>query len=756
MKKNNKSRGISLIAFLIGLTLIFCTGGYVFYRDQKMTMILEKYNELAAISKLKVNQIVNWRNERLGDANTIYNNRLTIEAIQRYINGTGSDEDFSKTKAWLISLQKFYDYGSFLFLDKNLHLLFSSDPLEPLGEYGKKICTLAITEKRIILSDLHATSLIGPHIDLVIPLYTSPENQIGFVGVVYLRIDPDKFLFPLIQSWPAISRSSETLLVRREGNNVLFLNELRFKKNTALNLVFPLTNTLLPATMAALGTTGIVEGTDYRGIKVLANIQQIPDTPWFMITKVDTVEIFQPVRKQALWIFSFTLMLVFIGALITYFLRRRHLLKAEIEQMVLQQHFDFLVKYANDVIILADSHGNIKEINDKAISIYGYERKELLGLNIRDLRASESLNSIQELLDLLNKKEDGIIFETLQIRKNGEIFPAEISSRILDVNGIKFYQAIIRDITERKKTEEQLRETHDYLENLFSYSNVPIIVWDTNYKITRFNHAFEQLTGKTAKEVTGKKIDLLFPDNHRLESMEFIRQTLTQLKSTNHELESFAYSVSHDLRAPLRGIDGWSLALLEDFGSQLDKNAQQYLSRVRSETQRMGHLIDDMLKLSKVTRVEINKENINLSEIAWTIITHLQEVNPNLIFEFTVQPGLTVVGDPQMIEIALTNLLDNAVKFTARRPVARIGFGSSYSGSEQNYYIRDNGVGFNMTYAKNLFGAFQRMHKQTEFLGTGIGPATVQRIVHRHGGKIQAEAKIDEGATFYFTIGKQE
>ncbi len=230
-----------------------------------------------------------------------------------------------------------------------------------------------------------------------------------------------------------------------------------------------------------------------------------------------------------------------------------------------------------------------------------------------------------------------------------------------------------------------------------------------------------------------------------------VNQRTTQLEHANKELEAFSYSVSHDLRAPLRGIDGWSLALLEDNGEQLDKQGHIYLDRVRSEAQRMGHLIDDLLKLSRVSRFEMKQDEVNLSAIAHTIVTRLTDANPSRQFEFTIAEGIRVIGDHSMLEIVLTNLLDNACKFTNQKPFSLIEFGITEAAGQHAYYVRDNGAGFDMENAKNLFGAFQRMHKQTEFQGTGVGLATVQRIIHRHGGKIWAESKANKGATFYFT-----
>jgi PAS domain S-box-containing protein len=231
-----------------------------------------------------------------------------------------------------------------------------------------------------------------------------------------------------------------------------------------------------------------------------------------------------------------------------------------------------------------------------------------------------------------------------------------------------------------------------------------------------------------------------------------VRERTAQLETTNKELEAFSYSVSHDLRAPLHGIDGWSQALLEDYGDKFDEQGRKYIERVRSETQQMGHLIEDMLQLSRLTRAEMIKEPVNLSALAHAIAKRLQAAEPLRKVGFNIQAGLTAEGDSHLLEVVLTNLFGNALKFTSKRADAHIEFGSTESQGKRVFFVRDNGAGFDMAYSQKLFGAFQRMHKASEFSGTGVGLATVQRIVHRHGGQVWAEAEVDSGATFYFTL----
>jgi signal transduction histidine kinase len=264
---------------------------------------------------------------------------------------------------------------------------------------------------------------------------------------------------------------------------------------------------------------------------------------------------------------------------------------------------------------------------------------------------------------------------------------------------------------------------------------------------------FVELAKKT--ELLRRQAKLLAESEQASRELAETRAELVRdLEHKNRELESFSYAVSHDLRAPLRRIDSFSRAVLESQGDQLDEAGQRFLGRVREASQHMSQLIDDVLYLSRVTRADLREQEVDLSAVTDLILGRLQESEPQRKLDAKVRPGVIVAGDGQLLKILMENLLGNAWKFTSKEPESRIEFGLTQAGGEPTYFVRDNGAGFDMTYADRLFGPFQRLHQVGDFPGNGIGLATVQRIIHRHGGRVWAEGLVGQGATFYFTMGR--
>jgi signal transduction histidine kinase len=264
---------------------------------------------------------------------------------------------------------------------------------------------------------------------------------------------------------------------------------------------------------------------------------------------------------------------------------------------------------------------------------------------------------------------------------------------------------------------------------------------------------FVELAKKT--ELLRRQARLLQESEQEARDLAETRAELVRdLEHKNRELESFSYAVSHDLRAPLRRIESFSRAVQESQNERLDDDGRHYLDRVREASRQMSQLIDDVLYLSRVTRADMREQDVDLSALVSLLLDRMREAEPDRQVESKVRPGVTVTADGQLLRIAVENLLANAWKFTGKTPAARIEFGVTNMAGEPTYFVRDNGAGFDMAYADRLFGPFQRLHLSSEFPGTGIGLATVQRIIHRHGGRVWAEGMPGQGATFHFTIGR--
>ncbi len=378
--------------------------------------------------------------------------------------------------------------------------------------------------------------------------------------------------------------------------------------------------------------------------------------------------------------------------------------QAEERLRAAEETYRVVAETASDGIVTIDDEGRITFVNPAAEQIFGYSADELWGVELAMLMPERFREVHRAGLRLfLATGQRGVSWTAAEfagLHKDGHEIPLEISFGVLRRGGTYLFTGIIRDITERKRAEQKVHDLNESLER--------------------------RVLERTA-----------------------------ELEATTKELEAFSYSVSHDLRAPLRAINGFAQIVLEEYGETVDERCRDYLERVNSGCARMAELIEALLALARVARWEMRRETVDCSALAEAVAADLRTTNTGRQVLFTAAEGLIVDADRALVRAVLENLLGNAWKYTSKHPTARIDFGAIKRRGEQVFFVRDDGAGFDMAYASKLYGAFQRLHGSDEFEGTGIGLATVQRIVHRHGGRTWAESSIEQGATFYFTLAPE-
>ncbi len=587
-----KEYRIFFVIYLLIIVVIVAISA-ILLSSLKKSLIKNARERLEYISRYKSEEITNWMHEREGDATVILRSHQFPAELNALMDDPGNESKQKDVLAHFVPIKQFYRYEDIILADLTGRIYVSLMVHKGyVGPDSKKGIDHSIKINNLLFSDFYYCREHNRiHLDFYATLYHYDADSSNPRALVLFRVDPELFIYPLLQSWPVPSRTSETLLIRADNDSVVYLNELRHRKGTALRLKFPIIDPDLPAAMAARGIEDFVKGTDYRDEEVLAFIRKVQGTPWFMVSKTDASEVFQPMLIWEIVTGVTAIFLIMLTGLIMMLIinRRR------------RDHFE----------------------------------------NLYDLKVQKEALSLQKELEI----------QTLN---------AELEMRVVE---------------------------------------------------------------RTA-----------------------------QLKATNEELESFSYSVSHDLRAPLRSMDGFSQALLEDYSGILDDTGKRYLQRIRHASQRMAQLIDDLLKLSRIGRLKLNTENIDLSKLAGTICQEISEEFSIKVYEVKIADGLVAQGDRALLRICLNNILHNAFKFSYHAETPCIEFGSLDKEGSVVFFVRDNGAGFDMTTGNKLFGVFQRFHTLEEFPGNGVGLTLVQRIIHRHGGLVWAASEVGHGSTFFFTL----
>ena len=692
-----------LAAFWL-LAAAIAVAGYAYYRHQRTTIESEERTQLAAIAELKVGQVRSWRSERFADAKMVAASPMS-PALREFLTGaretTGGREEIAR---WLELVRSSAGYENAILVNPAHRRWLAAGRQARTPELYFTLATDAMRKGEAVLTDFHFDEgLRGPHLGLNIPLRLAPGEKP--VGAVLLGINPNASLYPLIQAWPTSSRTGETLLARVDGDEVLYLNELRHRQGAALKLRFPLSSADLPAARGALGFEGVLAGNDYRGVPVLAAVRRVPDTPWIIVAKVDLEELAAPIRTQTFWLgLTACSVVLTIGTGVVLILRdlrarfelQRH--QAELEQQVLRGHFDFLSRFANDIILLTDDTGRVVEANDRALSAYGYGRDELIGMPLRALRAPETLGTFDQQW-ARTKTDESYLFETRHLRKDGSTFPAEVSVRRIAIENLVLRQSIIRDVTERKEAEKERIKLQEQLQQA-----------------------------------------------QRLES-----------------IGRLAGGVAHDFNNLLTVINGYSSMLMDSLPAHdpLRNSARE----VFDAGERAANLTRQLLAFSR--KQVIAPKLLSLNTVIGDLVKMLRRlVGENVAIETDLAPSLhPTFVDPGQMEQVLMNLATNArdamahggkILIATRNVEIDDDYATLHVDAKPGSYVllsvTDTGEGMSPETLEHAFEPFFTTKPRGE--GTGLGLATVYGAVKQSNGWIWVYSEPGKGTTFKIYLPK--
>ena len=524
------SLGLLILIFVL-LAIGILVVGHLFYSHYVNSQRTQVERELSAIADLKAGDLVQWRKERIGDANQLFGNTAFSSLVQRYFDHPDDMVAQDQLKSWLAAFQANYQYASVFLLDtQGAGRVFIPDTGEPVPRHIPQDAQMVLQSGKVTILDLERDEdTPQPHMVVLIPIFR--QNDINLpLGVVVMRIDPYQYLYPLISRWPTPSKTAETLLVRRDGNEVLFLNDLKFQEDTALKLHSTLENTQMAAVQAVMGKEGIIEALDYRGVETIADVRHIPDSPWFMVARIDTSEVYAPLT-QMLWVVIALVgaLLIGTGAGVGLVWRRQSVLvykeRAETAEALSQSETRYrdLFENASLAISISTLERKLRYVNPKFASMFGYGSPEEVMASVKDTAADLFADPHQreEIVRLKQANPDLNKFEILYRRKDGSAFSGSLTVRMLThSDGSSVFESFIEDITSRKQAEEALRESEELFRvaQEISPDGFTILHPLRNEKgeIIDFTWVYENKTiarinGTDPEEVKGKRMLDLFP-----------------------------------------------------------------------------------------------------------------------------------------------------------------------------------------------------------------------------------------------------
>ncbi|MDD5361068.1 MAG: PAS domain S-box protein [Ignavibacteria bacterium] len=664
-----------------------------YYYIQKERLEKDTYNNLSYLADSKVKQIVDWRNERLNNAITIYKNNIVKNKIISLFENADDEDSRNDLIIWFKSYHDYFRYSCMDIIDREGNILLKyPNNSRPLDKRELRFTEDAISKRIPVLSDFHfyaATDTI--HISLIIPIIDDSNSQIN--QLIFINIDPHDFLYPIIQNWPTESMSGEDILVEKSSNYSICLNDLRHKDKSALIYKTEMTDVNNLSVMAAQGILGNVRGLDYRGVEVIGVIRPIPQTDYYLITKIDYKEIFEPLERYSLIFFALIILIIITAVISIIFLINnikvhyyKKVLDSELKRKAIQKNFEYALKYAYDMFFLFDENGNILDANERALTIYGYSKEEISNMNIRDLIESDYKENVEN--DFMNiRQSNGIIFESRHIRNDGYVFPVEISSRLIYINEKPFTHFIVRDITERKKYEEKL---------------------------------------SIAK---GKA------------------EEMSRLKS------NFLANMSHELRTPMVGILGFSDILAEELS---DDEHIKMARQINESGTRLLDTLNKILDISRIeaNKQEMNpaKTNITRAVSDFVEIYYAAAKKKNLYLRVN-NNGKEVysVLDAKMLNVIIDNLVNNAVIYTDQGGV-EVQIDEDIINGKKNAVIRviDTGIGIEEENAVMIFEEFRQVSEGMSriFEGTGLGLSITKKFVELMNGTLSLESVYGSGSIF--------
>jgi PAS domain S-box-containing protein len=672
------------------LLVVIGATGFFYCRHQRQQLRSDTERQLLAITELKVDELAQWRKECLSDGGVLLNNSAFVGLVQRFLQQPQDQDAQLQLQAWLDKYGQHFRYDQMRLLDTNgVTRLSSPAGLTTVSAVVVESAAEALRTGRVTLQDFYRTDTDGTiQLAVLVPVIDVADGKRP-LGVLVMRIDPATYLYPFIQRWPVPSATAETLLVRREGDEVVFLNDLRFKKDAALTMRASLTNTGMPAVMAALGHEGIMEGVDYRGVSVIAALSSIPDSPWCMVARQDVSEVVAPLHTL-LWQVIFV-----VGALMFS-------AGAGLGLVWRQQSVRF---YRNEVEVMEQ----LQVSEQRYLTLFS--------------TMSEGFCVIEVLFDEHNQPND---------------------YRFLELNPAFEAQSGLRNAVGKRIREiAPHNEAHWFeLYGQVAISGVPI----------RFEHeakALHRWFSVSAYRVGGqdsRKVGIIF------DNITERKQAEAELQAKNAELERFLYAASHDLKSPVVTVNAYLSYLEQDMATGDAGRIEKDMRFIRAATAKMVLLLEDMLNIASVGHAVGPPVSVTFRDLVDDALGAVAgRIAERKVTVEVGEHAATLFGERLRLAEIWQNLVENACKFMGDQPAPRIVIGVETRGAETVFFVRDNGIGLDPRYHDRIFNLFEKLDPSVE--GTGLGLALVKRIIELYHGRIWIESHgAGQGTCFLFTL----